>query len=236
MGAKTLISKESWKKIFQLLFVLALYMIVGAIFFLIYHLSGFTLDDLKTWLGSIGIWAYIIFILLQILTNVLLFIIPGQTLQFIVLGLTLFSPLETFFLVLGGMVIASTINFLLGRLVGEKFVKKIIGEDTYDKYQNKLKTKAYIYYPLMMVLPFFPDDEITILAGLTKMNLIYFIITTVLTRSIGIAIFTFIPGQIVFTYKDPFELVMIIIGIIYIALLLIYLIRELERFISKIIK
>ncbi len=84
-------------------------------------------------------------------------------------------------------------------------------------------------------MPFFPDDEVKLLVGLTRMNLLYFLFTTVLTRAVGIAIFTFLPGQIIFSYRDTLELVLLIIGIVYVALLTLYLIRQIEKFVTKFI-
>lgn len=228
--------KETLAKILKIALVFAIYTLIGLVFFLIYHFSGITIQDIQTFLVGLGNWGYVLFILIQVLTNVLLFIIPGQTLQFIALGLLLYSPLETFFLVLIGMIIASFINFMIGRLLGKNFVMKIIGEETYLKYQSKLATKAYIYYPIMMLLPFFPDDELTLLVGLSKMNVFYFIIVTTLTRAVGVAVFTFIPGQLNFNNLDTIELVLIGFGILHIATMLFYLVRNIEHAIEKYIK
>ena len=236
MAKKAINHKEMIAKLFKILIVFGIYALIGLVLFLIYHFSGITIQDIQSYLVGIGNWGYILFILIQVLTNVLLFIIPGQTLQFIALGLALYSPLETFFLVLIGMIIASFINFMIGRLLGKNFVMKIIGEATYLKYQSKLATKAYIYYPIMMLLPFFPDDEVTLLVGLTKMNVFYFIIVTTLTRAVGVAVFTFIPGQLNFNNLDTTELVLIGFGILHIATMLFYLVRNIEHAIEKYIK
>ncbi len=227
--------KTTLLKLLKVLTVFVIYAAIGGLFFLIFHLSGLTLTDLTVYLDSIGIWAYVLFVLIQVFTNVVLFIIPGQTLQFIALGLTLFTPLETFITVLTGMVIASLINFLIGRFLGDRFVVKIIGQDTYNQYQSRLASKAYVYYPVMMLLPFFPDDEITLLVGLSKMNVFYFLITTVATRAVGVAVFTFIPGQIVFSYQNTLEFVLLIIGMSYIVILLFYLIYQFEKVIARFI-
>ena len=41
---------------------------------------------------------------------------------------------------------------------------------------NKLiKEKGLIFYPIMMAVGGFPDDALVCMAGVTKMNLIYFI-------------------------------------------------------------
>ena len=147
MAKKAINHKEMIAKLFKILIVFGIYALIGLVLFLIYHFSGITIQDIQSYLVGIGNWGYILFILIQVLTNVLLFIIPGQTLQFIALGLALYSPLETFFLVLIGMIIASFINFMIGRVLGKNFVMKIIGEATYLKYQSKLAAKVYIYYP-----------------------------------------------------------------------------------------
>lgn len=228
--------KKTFAKIVKIALVFGIYALVGLILFLIYHFSGITIQDVQTFLAGLGNWGYVLFILIQVVTNVFLFIIPGQTLQFIALGLLLYSPLETFSLVLIGMIIASFINFMIGRLLGKNFVMRIIGEETYLKYQSKLATKAYIYYPIMMLLPFFPDDEVTLLVGLTKMNVFYFIIVTTLTRAVGVAVFTFIPGQLNFNNLDTTELVLIGFGILHIATMLFYLVRNIEHAIEKYIK
>ncbi|HKM02630.1 MAG TPA: VTT domain-containing protein [Bacilli bacterium] len=228
-------NKKTLIKILKVVSVFLIYALIGLGFFLIYQYLGFSLDDLKQHLASIGIWAYVLFIIIQVLVNVFLFVIPGQTLQFIALGLTLFSPLVTFTVVLLGMVLGSFANFMIGRTLGHRYIEKIVGKETYVKYQAKLVTKAYIYYPIMMILPFFPDDEITLLVGLTKMNIVYFLLTTILTRAVGVAIFTFIPGQIAFTYASNLELGLLIFGIAYIGLMLLYLIRELEKLITRLI-
>lgn len=229
-------SKFNFKAFFQVLLVFGIYALIGLALAVIYWSTGLTITDIQTFLINLGTWGYLLFIILQVLTNVLLFIIPGQTLQFIALGLALYSPLETFVLVLIGMVFASFINFLIGRFLGKRYVTRIIGEETYLKYQNRLATKAYIYYPLMMLLPFFPDDEITLLVGLTKMNILYFLFSTILTRAVGIAIFTFIPGQINFDHLDSFTITLICLGIVHCAVMLFYLVKTLEQVISRYLK
>ena len=87
-----------------------------------------------------------------------------------------------------------------------------------------------------MVLPFFPDDELTLLVGLTKMNLFYFLIVTTLTRAIGVAIFTFIPGQLNFNNLGTTELILLGLAFLHIVTMLFYLVRNIEHVIEKYIK
>lgn len=191
--------KNNWKSILiktlKLIAVFVAYAAVAGLIYLIFYLNGYrTLDDIRGYIDGAGAWAWLIFSLVQVFSTVVLFVIPAQTTAFIVLGLALFTPLEAFILVSINTLIASVLNFSVGKLFGKVIVKKIVGEETVAKYQDKLEKKAKIYYPIMMLFPFFPDDEITMLAGLTSMSYRYFVPVTFILRSIGIGTYVFL-GQ-----------------------------------------
>ncbi|MCH3976669.1 MAG: VTT domain-containing protein [Bacilli bacterium] len=160
------------------------------------HFGWTSIDKIRDTIQSAGVWSWGVFILLQVLYNVLLFIIPGQTMTFIAISIVLFPPIESFILVTLGMMISSIINYFIGYTLGERIVRKIAGDEVVDKYQPLLVRKAKIYYPIFMLMPAMPDDEIVLIAGLSKMPFSYFSLTTLLTRSVGIATTIFI-GNII---------------------------------------
>jgi len=220
--------------ILKIMGVFLLYAAFASLIYLIFYLNGYrTLDDIRIYIDNAGAWAWLIFSLIEIFTTVVLFVIPAQTTAFIFLALALFNPLEAFFIIAINTLISSTINFSIGKLFGKIVVKRIVGEDTMQKYQDKLEKKAVIYYPIVMLFPFFPDDEITLIAGLTKMPYRYFIPVTFLTRSIGIAAYTFV-GQIFdfprFDVLDWYQF--IVISFIGIALVF-YVAHQLELFLDN---
>jgi len=210
------------------------YAVLAALIYLFFYLNGYkSLDDIRVLIDNAGAWAWLIFSIIQIFSTVVLFIIPAQTTAFIVLALALFTPLEAFLLVAINTLIASLLNFSVGKLFGKVIVQKIISEETIIKYQEKLETKAKIYYPIMMLFPFFPDDEITMLAGLTPMTYRYFIPVTFVTRSVGIATYVFLGSTFNyqnFTVLHWYQFIVIIGLLLY---LVFFLADKLEKYLES---
>ncbi|MGI6714460.1 MAG: TVP38/TMEM64 family protein [Bacilli bacterium] len=230
--------KTKWKlimtKTLKIIGFFLLYVALAALIYLIFYFNGYrTMDDIRTFIDGAGAWAWLIFSIVQIFSTVVLFIIPAQTTAFIMLGMALFSPFTAFVLVSVNTLIASVLNFSVGKLFGKVIVQRIIGEDTMRKYQEKLETKAKIYYPIMMLFPFFPDDEITMLAGLTSMSYGYFIPVTFILRSIGIGTYVFLG--IAFDYSS-FTIIhwyqfLVIIGLL--LFVVFFLAHHLEKYLDR---
>ena len=87
-----------------------------------------------------------------------------------------------------GLLIGSMFAFFLGRTFGMKIVRVTIGEGMYNKYQNIVKGKDKMMLFLMFLLPFFPDDLLCIVAGLTNMSYMSFFIMMLITRPIGVSV------------------------------------------------
>ena len=62
----------------------------------------------------------------------------------------------------------------------------MVGEETLDKWQKKLKGKDNIVLTLMFLLPVFPDDILCFIAGLSSMSTLYFIIMIIISRILGV--------------------------------------------------
>lgn len=99
------------------------YAVLAALIYLFFYLNGYkSLDDIRGLIDNAGAWAWLIFSIIQIFSTVVLFIIPAQTTAFIVLALALFTPLEAFLLVAINTLIASLLNFSVGKLFGKVIV------------------------------------------------------------------------------------------------------------------
>ncbi len=108
----------------------------------------------------------------------------------------MFGPFKCSVYSLIGIVLGSIAAFAVGRLVGYKAVCWIVGQDSLDKWLEKLKGKDYLILSLMFLLPMFPDDILCFIAGLSSMTWPYFIVMIVITRIIS-----------VFTTAYSFELI-----------------------------
>lgn len=104
-----------------------------------------------------------------------------------VLGTVLYGPTYAFLFMTAGTIIGSVITFLLGKIFGRKLAVWVIGEEKTDKFAALLNEKGRFLFLVMMLFPFFPDDIICLIAGVTAMSFRYFTIAVTLTRPVMIA-------------------------------------------------
>lgn len=140
---------------------------------------------IKAWYG------WIIVILFQILFTSLLSVIPGISMAFILLLKSMYSTAtEAFFVALLGVILTSVFLYLLGRFGGYAICKKLLGKEDCEK-ALALMNKGSIFFPVMMMLPVFPDDALVMVAGTMRMKLSWFVPSIVLGRGIGVATIVF---------------------------------------------
>lgn len=83
---------------------------------------------------------------------------------------------------LAGIIPASLIGFLLGRWLGKPFVAWMIGKDNMEKYLAKTSDKEKPLFFMMFLLPFFPDDILCPVAGVSKMSFKFFLVMQLICR------------------------------------------------------
>ncbi len=153
------------------------------------------MEKIKQVILSAGFWGYLIYVLIQMLNVVVL---PLPAFAFIFLGLGLYGPWQTFFLTYLSFVLGSIVCFFIGRVFGQKAVVWCVGEENTQKYKKAIGSKGNLLFVMMQVLPFFPDDILCMIAGLTAMKWRFFIISMVLIKPIYIAAFCFLgTGDII---------------------------------------
>lgn len=180
-----LLKKEAIFKLGETcLFLAALF----AVLFFVLKRTGFmdrfsSIDELRDYMKTYGQWAAVIFVLLQFAQVVIL---PIPSTITIGAGTALFGPLWGGFLSWIGIVIGSIVAFMIGRYFGYKVTAWIIGEDTLEKWLKKVQGKSNVLLTFMFLFPFFPDDTLCFVAGVTKMKMPYFIIMIALIRALTI--------------------------------------------------
>ena len=103
-----------------------------------------------------------------------------------------FGPVYGFLYNYIGIVIGSTINFLLAKQYGKPFILKIVSIDTYEKYVSWTEKgmKFDILFTLAILFPGAPDDLLCLIAGLTPMSLKKFILILLLPKPFSLAIYS----------------------------------------------
>jgi uncharacterized membrane protein YdjX (TVP38/TMEM64 family) len=118
--------------------------------------------------------------------------IPGMVT--ILAGTLLFEPWEAFLYSLIGMFLGGSLGFYLGRVLGKKFVYWIAGDkQKVDEYLDKIKGRETVLLFFMFLFPFFPDDLLCSVAGISKIKFKTFSIIQMITRitSIGCTILVY---------------------------------------------
>ena len=166
-----------------------LVMLCASIVMLILYLlklSGFwekvdSVQDLREYISSYGSFAVVAFILLQILQVVIL---PVPGVMAIGAGTALFGPLQGAVYSLIGIMCGSLIAFFIGRVLGYKATKWLVG-DGLDKTLKQVEGKDKIILSFMFLFPFFPDDVLCFVAGMSSMSWKYFLIMITIARVIS---------------------------------------------------
>lgn len=103
-------------------------------------------------------------------------------------GAYLFGLWPSFLLTWGAVALGSAIVFGLARVLGQKFVGGFVSEKLSEKYLDVIRRKRDVFLLLAFLFPFFPDDILCILAGLTDISFRRFILLVVIARPWGLLV------------------------------------------------
>lgn len=140
-------------------------------------------ESLRAYIQRFAPYSHLFFFLLQFL-SVVLAPIPSNITA--LAGGVLFGTWVSFFLTFAAVVCASLLVFQLAQWLGREFVTRVVGERVSAKYLDVIHAKTDIFLILAFLFPFFPDDLLCILAGLTAISLRRFLIIVLLTRPWGL--------------------------------------------------
>ena len=173
--------------LYRLITCALIFLDIGAVVFFAVCATGIitkmnSIQGLRDYIAQFGNMAVFLFILFCFLQVVIL-PVPGSIA--VAAGVALFGPLKCAIYSFIGIVIGSIVAFAIGRWIGYKAVKWIVGQETLDKWLQKLKGKDYLILSIMFLLPMFPDDVLCFVAGLSSMTWLYFLIMITLTRALS---------------------------------------------------
>jgi uncharacterized membrane protein YdjX (TVP38/TMEM64 family) len=158
--------------------------------------------------------------LFQIL-QVLLAPVPGEATGFI--GGYLFGTLPGFIYSSIGLTVGSWVNFMIGRFLGERYVRKLIPAHRFQKIDGMIKRQGVIVLFILFLFPGFPKDYLCLALGLSTLPIKLFIILAGLGRMPG----TFaLSLQGAFLYDQNYILLGIMAIVCLILALLGYIYRE----------
>lgn len=161
------------------------------------YLVGFKGEWIKPLVQDAGFNGYLLFILIQVVVTTLMCFVPATTFTFSLLAAQIFGSWTGFAVAAIACWISSMVMFTIGDKLGEPFVDWLIGKDARIKAQDLVSARATVLVPMTLAFPFFPDDAICMIAGLTRMKYWYFAIVAALCRTLGVFATCVLGGDII---------------------------------------
>ena len=130
-------------------------------------------------------WSHLAFFAVQ-LASVIIAPIPSNITA--AAGAFLFGLWPSFLLTWAAVALGSAAVFGLARALGQSFAARFVGEKLSDRYLDIIRRKRDTFLATAFLFPFFPDDLLCILAGLTDIGWKRFVILVALTRPWGLLV------------------------------------------------
>ena len=144
-----------------------------------------SLDGIQDYIARFSPYSHLVFFLIQ-LASVVVAPIPSNITA--AGGALLFGMWPAFLLTAGAVVLGSAVVFWLARVLGHSFAGRFVSQKVSDKYLDLIRRKRDVFLAMAFLFPFFPDDLLCILAGLTDISFLRFFVLALLTRPWGLLV------------------------------------------------
>lgn len=175
---------------------------------------------IRATVASCGRAAPLVFVGLQA-AQVLVAPVPGEATGFI--GGYLFGTLLGFIYSSIGLTIGSLFNFGIGRVLGERFVRRLLPAEKVGRIDRLVNRQGIIALFFMFVVPGFPKDYLCLALGLTAIPLKVFALLTGIGRMPGTLMLSLQGASL---YNQNYILLALITGSCLVAVVLAYRFRE----------
>lgn len=153
-----------------------------------------SLEGMRGYIEYFSPYSHAVYFLIQLL-SVIIAPIPSNITA--LAGAVLFGTWTSFLLTAAAVIGGSMLVFWLARVLGRSFADRLVSQRVSDKYLEVIKRKRDIFLILVFLFPFFPDDLICILAGLTDVGYLRFFLIVTLTRPWGLLVACALGGSVI---------------------------------------
>lgn len=187
-------------------------------------------EALADWINSKGHWAVLVYAAF-VLCSVVFLPVPSTVMNY--LATVLFdNAWVTFLVTTAATLVGSFICYALGRVFGKRVVIWLAGREKTEKYSRIITENGRSLFVIMLLLPFFPDDVICLIAGAASMSLPFFSVSVVLARPVMIALVTFLGKSATEAWSSwgiPVAVAVVVVVVATTILLMIFKIRKKKR-------
>lgn len=171
-------------------------LLLGAGAYVLWHTGFFTaatsLEGLQGYIAHFSPYSHLVFFGLQLI-SVILAPIPSNITA--AAGGLIFGMWPAFFLTAAAVTVGSLVVFWLSRVIGQPFVSRFVSKKVSGRYLDLIQKKRDVFLVLVFLFPFFPDDLICILAGLTDISYGRFCLIVLCTRHWGLLVASAVGGS-----------------------------------------
>ena len=164
---------------------LALLLVAAVVLAWLYR-DRISLATLDAWLGSLGFWAPLGYLVLYALATVAF--VPGAIVT--LAGGALFGPFWGSILNLAGATLGATLAFLVGRLIAADWVECKAG-GLLKRLIDGVDAEGWRFVAFVRLVPLFPFNLSNYVLGLTRIPLHHYVLATLVCMA---------PGAIAYTW------------------------------------
>ena len=133
-------------------------------------------EKIRRWVNGFGWWGPVVIITTMILQTFLLFV---PTVAMMIVTVLAYGPWWGSILAFTAVTVASSIGYIVGRYLGELFVRKLVGDKTENKIEDFIKDYGFGAVFLFRINSLLSNDAISFISGMLGMNFTTFITATI---------------------------------------------------------
>jgi uncharacterized membrane protein YdjX (TVP38/TMEM64 family) len=185
------------KKILKLVLIAAVITFIG--YYGWTYRANLTPEYLRSWIGSFGVWAPFVYILLYAVNTVTL--LPPIAILSLTAGLA-FGKVVGFLALMAGAMLGTTATFFISRKLGRGFVEKRL-QGKFKALDEKLEQKGFATVFFFRAVPLVPYEVLNYVPGLSKITFRDYFFGTLLGLIPGVSISVFFGDSLATIKENP---------------------------------
>jgi uncharacterized membrane protein YdjX (TVP38/TMEM64 family) len=213
--------KSAMKAGFFLVLVLSGLMVVHVV-----GISRFTPESIRNVVVSCGWWGPVVYVFMYSIRPLLLFPAIILTLA----GGLAFGPWwGTFYVVLGG-VMGACLCFIIARLLGREKMQRYMGKfSKLQLFESKMSANGFRTMLFMRIVPIFPYDPVSYLAGLSKIRFRDYVSATTLGMIPGAFAYNVLGYSLLDVFSSTFLLAIGLVAFVFFTPLIYHFFKQNRR-------
>ncbi|RRN77720.1 TVP38/TMEM64 family protein [Pseudoxanthomonas sp. SGD-10] len=134
-------------------------------------------DRINSWVQQFGLWGPIVIVLAMIVQLIFAFI-PGVIIM--VISILAYGPWLGSLIAMFGIVVSSTVGYIIGDYFGDLTVQRLVGEKSSEKIKEFVESYGIWTIIVVRMSPFLSHDLVSLIGGVVDMTYRRFITATII--------------------------------------------------------